>query len=278
MSEDFEKLQGGFEFPELQGDSRRRELEARYESLTKEEQAELFGLRAFPNNPRGAKLRKKEVLGLLNPEEEKELRRLYQLKDRQENCTPAIQILWERVKASDPNVEQVRMGDGKFIEVAPTEEEKVIWTFGLGRCYATVVFTENKNGTRYCVLTHYPPIQLYQNIDKLGDLIGASEEMRTAKTKKVILALPGEWGQNSETKKYEMRVKDQQAVDALTIAIRAKLGADVDIKLKPYSEREEFWVKDRGILVIYVPPVGKGDVSYRTWYGGGKLTEKSESK
>lgn len=94
-----------------------------------------------------------------------------------------------------------------------------------------------------------------------------------------MLALPGEWIQNPETKRYEMKTKDQQAVDALTLAIQAKLGIDIEIKLEPYSEEMmSAGEKDQGILVVYVPPTGKGDVRYQTWYSAGKLSEKSESK
>lgn len=231
MPENFGKLFHEFKNP------RREELQSKYESLSEEENAELMGLYAFPDNPRGAELRKKEALGLIGDEEQEELRRLYQLKIRQEENSPALQKLWERVETNDLNIEQVHMGNGKSIEVAPTDEaEKVIWTFGLGGCYCSVVLTENEDGTRSCVLTHYPPTELSVNMARLGDLIGASEKMKTAQTKKVVLVLPGELIQNPETKKYEMKTKNQQAVDMLTIAIQAKLGTDVEIKLEPYSE------------------------------------------
>lgn len=278
MSENFNKLFREFGSPQGPKNSRQKELQSRYESLSEEERAELMGLNVFPDNPRGAKLREKEALGLINDEEKEELRRLYQLKTRQEKNSPAIQKLWEQVEGNDPNVEQVDMGSGKSVEISTTDEaEKVIWTFGLRGCYGSVVFTEHEDGTRNCVLTHYPPTELSVNMVKLGDLINASEKMKTANTKKVVLALPGEWTQNPETKKYEMRTKNQQAVDALTIAIQAKLGADVEIKLEPYSEISE-GEKDQGTLVVYLLPTGKGDVHYQTWYGGGKLTEKPESK
>jgi hypothetical protein len=75
-----------------------------------------------------------------------------------------------------------------------------------------------------------------------------------------------------------MKTKNQQAVDALTLAIQAKLGTDIEIKLEPYSEKISAGEKDQGTLVVYVPPVGKGDVRFQTWYSAGKLTEKPELK
>lgn len=139
----------------------------------------------FPDNPRAAELKEKEVLGLINDAEKEKLKRLYQLNTRQEKNTPAVQtLLWERVETNDPNVVQVDMGNGKSVEVTPTDDEKVIWTFGLGGCYCSVIFTEHEDGTRDCVLTHYPPTELSVNMGKLGNLINASERMKTAKTKK----------------------------------------------------------------------------------------------
>ena len=73
-----------------------------------------------------------------------------------------------------------------------------------------------------------------------------------------------------------MKTKNQQAVDALVLAIQAKIGTDIEIKLEPYSEMISAGEKDQGILVVYVPPVGKGDVHYQTWYGSGKLTKQQE--
>lgn len=278
MPEDFNKLFRALNIQERAENPRQKELQFRYETLTDEEKAELMGLNVFPDNPRGAELRKKEALGLINDEEKEELRRLYQLKIRQENNTPAVQKLWKRVEANDPNVERVDMDHGKSIEITPTDDEKVIWTFGLMGCYGSVVFTEHEDGTRDCVLTHYSPTKLSVNIRKLGDLINTSERMKTAQKRKALLVLPGEWIQNSKTKKYEMKTKNQQAVDVLTLAIQEKLGTDIEIKLEPYSEIINMGEKDQGTLIVYVPPAGKGDVRYQTWYGAGKLTEKSEPK
>ena len=235
-----------------------------------------MGLRVFPDNPRGAELRKKEALGSISNEEKEELRRLYQLKIRQEKTTPYVQKLWERAEAGDPSVEQVDMSSGKSIEVSPTEKEKTIWTFGLGGCYGVAVFTEHEDGTRNCVLTHYPPTELSVNTAKLGELISASEKMQTAKTKKAVLVLPGEWAQNSKTKKYEMKIKNQQALDMLTLSVQAKLGKDVEVNLEPYSENVNIGEKDQGVFSVYIPPIGKGDARYQTWYSSVNLTEKPE--
>ena len=75
-----------------------------------------------------------------------------------------------------------------------------------------------------------------------------------------------------------MKAKDQRAIDSLALAIQAKLGADVEIKISLYSRMINAKEKDRGTMVVYLPPSGKGDVRYQTWFSGGKLTEKSETE
>ncbi len=277
MTEKFGKLFQKFDSLEQPENPRRKELQSRYESLSEEEKAELMGLNAFPNNPRGAELRKKEALGLIVNEEKEELRRLYQLKTRDEKLSPAIKQLWERTEANDPHVEQVNMGNGKVIEVSPTEDgEKIIWTFGLGGCAGVAVFTENEDGTRDCVLTHYPPTELSTNMAKLRELISQSEKMKAAKNKQAVLVIPGEWTQNSQTKKWEMKIINQSTVIALSLAVQAELGADVEIKLEPYSESVSVDEKDQGTLAVYMPPVGKGEARYQTWFSSGKLSTQAE--
>jgi len=93
---------------------RLKELEQKgFDNLSEEEKAELYGLRAFLDNPRGAELQKKETLGLINEEEREELRRLHQLKTREKDFSPEIQKLWERTEANDSDVEQVYMNNEK---------------------------------------------------------------------------------------------------------------------------------------------------------------------
>lgn len=86
--DNFESQFGNLNLPERPENFRQKELQSRYESLNGEEKAELMGLNVFPDNPRGAELRKKEALGLIGDEEKEELRRLYQLKTRQKKILP----------------------------------------------------------------------------------------------------------------------------------------------------------------------------------------------
>mgnify|MGYP001603298809 CR=1 FL=1 len=281
METPFEKLPiTNIDVPHTELNPRKKELDSKpWENLSNEEQAELMGLRVFPDNPRGAELRRKEALGLVTEDEKKELRRLYQLQTRDKKMTPAIRQLWERTEANDPHVEQVNMGSGKSIEVSSTEDtEKVIWTFGLDGCAGVAVFTENEEGTRDCVLTHYPPTELSINMAKLRELISQSVKMKAAKNKQVVLIMPGEYTQDLQTKRWEMRIKNQSTVNILSLAVQAELGANVPIKLEPYSENISVDEKDQGVFAVYIPPAGKGDARYQTWFSSGKLGVSPKEK
>ena len=168
------------------------------QELTREEAAELQGIFAFPDNPRGADLLMRDVLEKTTEEEKTELRKHFQRKQ----FSPEVNALWDKVEAGDPNVEQVAMSQGKAVEVSATDPEKIIWTYGLVGCYGCLVYTENPNGTRNAVLTHYPPTEISQDLAKLRELIGQSVKMKEATTKQTVLVMAnGEWVQDPATKK-----------------------------------------------------------------------------
>jgi len=246
--------------------------------ITEEEKGELYGIRVFPNNPRGQELRKKEHLGLLNPEEKEELRRLNQLETRQKTMTPELQRLWERTEANDPNVEQVSMNQGGSVEVLPDDEqEKIIWTYGLGGCFGTLVFSEDESGRKTAVLTHFDPLSISTNMNELRRLIRSNPAMRESKYKQSILVLSAQgYEQNSETKQWEQKIGDQQKEGMLVTAIQAELGQDIEVKLEHYSELQDAMTKDQGSLIVRIPP--KGQATYRTWFSQGQLGKNDENR
>jgi len=242
--------------------------------LSREEAAELQGYLAFPDNPRGANLLMKDVLEQTSEEEKTELRKHFQRK----RFSPEVNALLDRVEANDSNVEQVAMSQGKTVEVSATDEEKVIWTYGLGGCFGCLVYTEHPDGTRNAVLTHYPPTEISQNLDKLRQLIGPNIKMKEAVTKQIVLVMPGEWVQDPTTNKYFFRVKDQQTADLLALAAQVELGTGVEIKLEPYSESGLADQKDQGTFLVYIPPSGKGEARYRTCFSSGTLGNLEQKK
>lgn len=240
--------------------------------ITPKEDAELIGLRVFPDDPRGAELKKKEVLGSITQEEKAELVRLNQLDTRRKNYSPEVIGLWERVEANDPNVVKVDMDSGSSVEVQPADEqEKIIWTSALGGCYGVVVFTEHQNGKRTTLLTHYSPDNISGNMKKLEELFSAHNDIKNAKIKKAIIMAPGEWQQDPNTSKWQIRAKTTDEIIPLTAAIEASLGESIDVKIEPYSEKIESGKKDQGVLVVKVPPSSKGPTVYKVELGSDML-------
>lgn len=188
-----------------------------------------------------------------------------------------VVALWDRVEAGDPNVEQVTMGEGKAIEVSPTDQEKIIWTYGLSGCYGCLVFTESPDGTRNAIFTHYPPTNVYDNLHALRRLIDENAKMREAAIKQVVLFMPGEWVKDPETGKYLFVVRNKEDADLLTLSLQTELG-DIDVKAELYSTVIEIGKKDQGIVVVYIPPPEKGKAHYRTWFSGGMLGKEEEEK
>lgn len=273
MMDSFEKIG----FPQ-ERNPRKDELLTRQregQALSREEKAELQGIFAFSDNPRGASLLMRDVLGQTTEEEKTELRKHFQRKQ----FSPEVNALWDKVEAGDPNVEQVAMSQGKAIEISATDPEKIIWTYGLGGCYGCLVYTEHPDGTRNAVLTHYPPTEISQDLSKLRELIGQNVKMREATTKQTVLVMAaGEWVQDPGTKNGSFRVRSQQTADLLALAVQAELGAGVDVKLEPYSETQMADAKDQGTLLVHIPPSGKGEARYKTWFSGGALGKQEPKK
>jgi hypothetical protein len=189
---------------------------------------------------------------------------------RRESYSPEVNNLFERYTKGDKNVELVSMNDGKSVEINPDDEEKVIFTHGLGGCYATLVYTENENGTRNGVLTHYAPTQISRNMTRLRELISQHSNMKEAMVKQTVIIMgTGEWIQNPETKrwKFEPSSDGKQQTDAITIAIKAELGGNVEVKFEPYETIRLFGDQDYDILIAKIPPKDEGDAQFKTKYG-----------
>lgn len=245
--------------------------------ITPEEEGELYGLRVFPDNLRGQELRKKEYLGMITKEEEEELTRLYQLQKREKTMSPELQRLWKRVEANDPNVVLVDMNQENLVEVLPDDEdEKVIFTYGLGSCFGILVFCEDEGGRKIAILAHYDPSSIYlNNIDKLITLIKFNPAMKTSKYKQLILLGLAAYEQNPKTKQWESKISDQQKVDLIITRIQTELGSGVKVKLELYSSNLSSDIKDQGSLIVRIPP--KKQASYRTWFSQGQLGELDEN-
>jgi|GEM_PF-1623804 len=246
--------------------------------ILSEKEAKLHAHLVFPNNPRAAELLRKEILGQITEEEQEELNGYFRQKLQHEKFSPEVNALWDRVEAGDPNVLQIGMSQNGAVEVSPDDPEKIIWTYGLGGCYACLLFSEHPDGTRNAILTHYPPTEILQNLANLQELIGQNVKMKEVDTKSTVLIMaPGEWVKDPITKKFSFRALNQQAINLLTLTIQKELGHKVDIKLELYSEAQSDQ-KDQGTLLVYIPPSGKGQARYKTWFSRGVLGEPEQNK
>lgn len=226
-------------------------------SITPEEKAELMGLYAFPQNARGQELRKRDALGTITEDERRELAKLYQLKD----FSPELIDLIRRNEEGDPNVLLVNMSDGKAIAVRDEDAEKVVFTFGLGGCTATLTYGELPDGTKIGIETHYPPTDMSGNLTKIKEL-SAQTGIQGAQKKTAIIISPGEYVQDKQSGEWRQEIKDKHILQVLTTAIQADMGVDTDIQVLPYSEARQTGRKDEGVALLRISP--QSGVSYRT--------------
>jgi hypothetical protein len=190
--------------------------------------------------------------------------------------SPYVNNIFERYTEGDPNVELIGMNNGKSIEVSLDDKEKIIFTHGLTGCYATVVFTEGKDGKRNCVLTHYASDSVLRNMDKVKELINQNIAMKEAdKKQEVIIIGVGEWIKDLGTEKwkFEPNQKAKEAAGYINKTIRATLGRDVEMKLDCYSDSYKSGAKNQDILIVRIPSKNKGVATYENSCNIKKLGE-----
>ena len=93
--------------------------------FTEEEEAELDGYFIFRDNPTAADLLTRLFLEKITEKERKELEEYFQEYFQRKKFSPEVNSLWDKVKARDPNVEQVDMSQGKALKFSPGDDEKI---------------------------------------------------------------------------------------------------------------------------------------------------------
>lgn len=247
--------------------SRRQELQqkAGNNQITPLEQAELDGLLRFQIKPREAILIMQEKLGNITLQQTIELEELKLRQNREKKFSYKTIHLLEKSDKNDPNSKLVMMSQGDVVEVSPYDNEtKNILTFGLLGCTATMVFVETKDEKRICILTHFPPSQIMQNVNLLKKLIPKIDP-NNIKIKKAVILCPGEY-QKDENGKWLLRPEKEADIKntKLENSIQNALEGNVKVEIQAYSMQLVIGEKDQGILVVSIPPVRKGDVTYRT--------------
>lgn len=166
---------------------------------------------------------------------------------------------------------------GGSISVSREDPEKVIFTNGLGGCYACALYFERPDSSRHAILTHFDPIIA----DQLSDIVIArrAKDLGHTKESKTVLLIeaPGNWVKNNEGE-WEMRAQNPERIEALRDNLLRGLG---DLEKPPKVIVEIYPVgsetKDHGVFRLHIPSATKGEPRYNTWFSGGTLGKtKSE--
>lgn len=227
------------------------------------EKAESEGLRVFPDNPIGAALVKKSFLEEpMTEEEENTLMDLIQKKQ----YDPEVLELFKRSREHDPLSALVEVNNGTTLHVSPEETNKKIWTYGLGRCNATLTFIETKGGVREIILTHFFPDKIKDQASKIAKLFSAVDTKNIQKAKTVIFALGRKNGD-------ELEIENAKNTDILTAMILSQTP-QTTIECIPYPpfQNRLSGTKNQGVLIADIPGSLRGDATYQTWFTNGKLS------
>lgn len=201
----------------------------------------------FPGNrekdKRARELFKKEILGLITDEEKKELESYFQDQERE------FYKLFDLSLKNPEKFVLVNISEGKMIE-ASEEDEKTIWTYGLGGCYSCLIFAKKENNS-FCILTHYPQSETEEHLKQIEELIKGKPEIITAERKLTLIFSPllAVTGPISFPKKLEI----------ISNHIKNLFGGSVIEKFYPIEPLE--W-ENYGLLIA---KIGKG-LSYKTWF------------
>ena len=117
----------------------------------------------------------------------------------------------------------VEMNDGKY-----EEDDGRLKTYGLGGCYATLIYTRGKEKTQG-ILTHYPPTAIDANLSKLRQLVEEHPEMRDADLKRAVILHEDDSFSPESTRRY-----NSQVLSLLECGIMEAIGNDAQIEKRKY--------------------------------------------
>lgn len=250
------------------------EQNAQKNSLTSDE-ARRHAQSIFPKNPRASQLLEKSLLGPLTPDEQKELNDFFSRREMKKRFSEEVISLFNRYKEKDLNVVYVDMNSvGGEVSVAQDDSEKVIFTSGLGGCYASLLYFEQPDGLRNAVLVHFDPAIPTEQLSavvllKRAESLGISGDSRTV----LLIEAPGRWVKNAEGK-WVLSPLNQEKTEGLRKNILEGLRdkvADVEIITEVYPMASE--AKDHGVLRVHIPSFSGGEASYKTWFSSGTLAK-----
>jgi len=118
---------------------------------------------------------------------------------------------------------------------------------------------------------YYSPLAVSKNMRKYEMLAKANPAMEESYIKKAVYIMVADesYPENAENEKE--RVLHQWQLDALQVALNDQLGGNIEFKIVPYSMELSLRAKDEGVLFMKLPPAGKGEPRYKTWFSEGRL-------
>ena len=227
------------------------------------EQANREGLRIFPDDQIGAELITKNILGQLTEEEEENLMRLIQEKQ----YSPEINELFKKSREHDPAISLVEVNHGAHVHVSPEGGVQTIWTYGLGKCNATLTLAEINDGAREAVLTHFFPDKIREHAGELSDLLLEIDEKNVKKAKTIIFSL------GKPTKNGELEPEKPELAEMLATIVRSQIP-NAKIEIIPYPEFHNrlSGTKDQGVLIANIPGKSHSEATFQTWFKSGNLS------
>lgn len=166
----------------------------------------------------------------------------------------------------DKQIKKISTMASQEIEVSPEDElEKYLFTHSLAGCYVTIILTEDDSGKRAASLTHYPPYVLIEHLLDIKDKIDLNHSNKNSSTG--VIFAPAFESTVSKIKRETYIFREPTAVDLISVLLKKKLGSNAEVLLQPYVVDDLCLLgPDGGSILLKVPPKGKGNPSYRTWF------------
>lgn len=152
---------------------------------------------------------------------------------RMNEIKPMEHYLIDAVRKGARDIIEVTINEGKALK-AISGQIKTLYTHGLCGCQGTLVLTKCRDGKPFAILTHFDPLSVGANVNRLKQLVREYSSIIDPKvTPKVFFSVPGEWAKNGE--KYEQVVKRPELLERVKTGLKEALG-EFEETIMPYSE------------------------------------------
>lgn len=144
---------------------------------------------------------------------------------------------------------------------------RTMWTYGLGKCNATLTFAEMNDGAREVVLTHFFPDNIREHAGELSELLSKIDGKNVEKAKSIIFSLGKKTDEGGR-----LEIEKPEIAEMLAAIVRSQIP-NAKIEMMPYPEFHNrlSGAKDQGVLVAKIPGKPRGEATFQTWFENGNL-------